>query len=93
MMNPYGVQRLYDLGLEEIERQHGRQAGRLHEVGAERQEFPDGRAGSRRRVLLEAGAEAERARFDLEHGGSLRACPSTFRRKRPKLRSSSWTRT
>ncbi len=36
MMNPYGVQRLCDLGLEEMERQHGRQAGRAHEVGAER---------------------------------------------------------
>ena len=36
MMNPYGVQRLYDLGLEELERQYGRQAGRAHEVGVAR---------------------------------------------------------
>ena len=36
MINPYGVQRLYDLGLEELERQHGRQAGRAHEVGVAR---------------------------------------------------------
>ena len=36
MMNPYGVQREYRLGLDELERQHGRQTGRLHEVGAER---------------------------------------------------------
>ena len=36
MINPYGVQRLYDLGLEELEQQHGRQAGRAHEVGVAR---------------------------------------------------------
>ena len=36
MINPYGVQSLYDLGLEEMERRHGRQAGRAHEVGVAR---------------------------------------------------------
>ena len=36
MMNPFGVQRVYDLGLEEMERQYGRQAGRAHEVGMAR---------------------------------------------------------
>ncbi len=36
MMNPYGVQREYRLGLDDLERQHGRQTGRLHEVGVER---------------------------------------------------------
>jgi hypothetical protein len=36
MMNPYGVQHLYDLGLEELERRYARQAGRAHEVGVAR---------------------------------------------------------
>ncbi len=36
MMNPYGVQRLYNLGLGEMQRQYARQAGRAHEVGTRR---------------------------------------------------------
>ena len=36
MMNPYGVQHLYDLGLEELGRQYGLQAGRAHEAGVAR---------------------------------------------------------
>jgi hypothetical protein len=36
MLNPYGVQRVYDLELEDLARQHGRATGRDHEVAAER---------------------------------------------------------
>jgi hypothetical protein len=36
MLNPYGVQRVYDLEMEEVARQHGRASGRDHEVAAER---------------------------------------------------------
>jgi hypothetical protein len=50
MMNPYGVQRDYRLGLDELERRQGRQAGRLHEVGAERRR--QGAAAARLDLML-----------------------------------------
>src|SRR5438874_13672191 len=68
MLNPYGVQRLYDLGLEELERQHGRQAGRCHEVGAGRRR----KAAAARDSLMLAQADVEPAPSDVR-GPSLAA--------------------
>ena len=59
MMNPYGVQRDYRLGLDELERQHGRETGRLHEVGAERRRRD---AAAARLDLMLAEAADERPR-------------------------------
>ena len=59
MMNPYGVQREYRLGLDELERQHGRQSGRLHEVGAE-QRRKDAAAAQLDLMLAEAADERPR---------------------------------
>ena len=60
MMNPYGVQRLYDLGLEELERRYARQAGRAHEVGVARRR--NGAAIAEARLPLTAAAGGAPAR-------------------------------
>ena len=68
MMNPYGVQRDYRLGLDELERQHGRETGRLHEVGAERRRRD---AAAARLDLMLAEAADDRPRRDLSGPPSL----------------------
>jgi hypothetical protein len=54
MLNPYSVQWLYDLGLEEVERHNGRQATRAHEVGVERRR--QGAAVAERALMLAQAA-------------------------------------
>ena len=62
MMNPYGVQRVYDLGLEELAREHGRQTARLHEVGLGRRR-QDAAAARLSLMLAEATEEQPRRRI------------------------------
>ena len=68
MMNPYGVQREYRLGLDELERQHGRQTARLHEMGAERRRRD---AAAARLDLMLAGTSDERPRRGLSGSPAL----------------------
>jgi hypothetical protein len=57
MVNPYGVQRHYDLELEERERRQGRESARYHEVWLGRRRA----AAAAARPLLRAPAAARLA--------------------------------
>jgi len=84
MMNPYGVQREYHLGLNELERQHGRQTGRLHEVGAERRR--QDAAAARLGLMLAEVTEDIRRTFDDR-------VPVMVRTVDPVGRAKSWLKT